>query len=378
MTPECNGAQWELVSTDEALLALQAAWERLLEAGAGTTPFDSWWMAYRAWKLGPGAPRPFVLVARDEPGGAIGGILPLGVQRMRRGPFTWRVLGPIAPRHIDFVDIVALPDTRDRTTAAALRWLARHWREWDELRLSPVRADAALVSALRGQVPSVLQAKLDEVSENFAVKFPPDARGWEDACDGETRRGLRRTVRRLETSGFSIHRVSSGYPVDRGLEALVRLHVRRRGELGQLSRIAHADRKELERLVVDAVGREGDLWVMEYEGAAVAAQLTLRLGSKVSHYRLAYDSAFRNVSPGIGLLVAAIDAAIKSGATEYDFGFGAEEYKRRWANIRRPVYRARIANKHPGRLPRRLWSLAERSRRRLRRDGASPRRSRDS
>ena len=64
---------------------------------------------------------------------------------------------------------------------------------------------------------------------------------------------------------------------------------------------------------------------------------------------------------------AAIDDAAKSGATEYDFGFGAEEYKRRWANLRRVVFRLRISSKHPGRFPRRLWSLAMRSQSRLRR-----------
>jgi CelD/BcsL family acetyltransferase involved in cellulose biosynthesis len=106
---------------------------------------------------------------------------------------------------------------------------------------------------------------------------------------------------------------------------------------------------------------------MERDGAWVAVQLTLRLGRSVSHYRLAYDSAFRSASPGIGLLIAAIDDAVKSGATEYDFGFGAEEYKRRWANLRRVVFRVRISSTHPGRLPRRLWSLAMRSRPRLRR-----------
>jgi CelD/BcsL family acetyltransferase involved in cellulose biosynthesis len=370
MTPEPAGARMKLVSTEQELLDLRAGWERLLAAGAGATPFDTWWMTYRAWKLEPGSPRPFVLVSHDEKSGTIEGIFPLGSQRMRRGPFTWRLLGTIAPRRIDFVDVVALPENRDRAIAGFLRWLADHWRDWDEARLSPIRADAALVPGLQGCTPPPLVARLDEVSENLAVTFPPGAKGWEDACDGETRRGLRRTARRLERSGFVVRRVSDGYAIDRGLDALVRLHVRRRGELGQFSRIASADQGELEQLVVDAVGHGGDLWVMEHEGTAVAAQLTLRFGSKVSHYRLAYDSAFRNVSPGIGLLIAAIDDAIKTGATEYDFGFGTEEYKRRWANVRRPVYRARIANKHLGRLPRRLWSLADRGRRRLRRKDA--------
>lgn len=358
----------ERVGSEEGLLALREHWERLLAAGAGVTPFDTWWMTYRAWRLEKSSPSLSVLVARDA-GGFVTGILPLGVQRRRRGPFTWRLLGPLAPRRLDFVDVVAPPDARKPVLGAVLRWLARHWREWDELSLSPVRADAALASDLRSLVPAVLEPRLDAVSENLALTIPPGARGWEDVCDGETRRGLRRTARRLEAEGFSIGRVSAGYPLECAVDALVALHERRRGELGQLSRLASADRMELTRLVTDAGKHGGDLWVMEKDGTAVAAQLTLRDGDHVCHYRLAYDSTFRNASPGIGLLIAAIDDAVKSGATEYDFGFGAEEYKRRWANLTRKVYRLQIANKHPGRLPRRLWSLAERTR--LRRRGAA-------
>lgn len=359
----------EPVSTDEGLLALRAGWERLLDAGAGATPFDTWWMTYRAWRLERDSPSPFVLVARDA-NGSVAGVLPLGVRRLRRGPLTWRVLDTIAPRRLDFVDVIARPENRSLVLATMLQWMARHWREWDELRLSPVRADAALASEVRRLVPRPLEARLDAVSTNFAVTIPPGARGWEDVCDGETRRGLRRTARHLEASGFTIGRVSVGYPLDRALDALVGLHERRRGEQGQLSRLASADRSELALLVGDAVAHGGDLWVMEHGGAAVAAQLTLRFGPCVSHYRLAHDSAFRSASPGIGLLIAAMDDAVKAGVTEYDFGFGAEEYKRRWANRRRDVYRLRISNKHPGRLPRRLWSLAMRSRPRRRRPAA--------
>lgn len=360
---EAGGSGWriESVVTEDGLLALRAGWERLLDAGAGVTPFDAWWMTYRAWRLEKSSPAPFILVAYDA-SGTVAGVLPLGVRGLRRGRLTWRILGTIAPRRLDFVDVIAAPENRSIVLAMMLRWLACHWRQWDELRLSPVREDATIVSELRRLAPRSLEACLDPVSENLAVTIPPGARGWEDVCDGETRRGLRRTARRLDASGFVIGRVSAGYPLERALDALVALHERRRVEFGQLSRLASADRNELALLVGDAVARGGDLWVMECAGAAVAVQLTLRLGSRVSHYRLAYDSAFRSASPGIGLLIAAIDDSVTSGATEYDFGFGAEEYKRRWSNLRRVVFRVTISSKHPGRIPRRLWSRAMRIR----------------
>jgi len=94
---EAPGTEWrvESVVTEEGLLALRAGWERLLDAGAGVTPFDAWWMTYRAWRLEKGSPAPFVLVAHDA-NGSVAGVLPLGVRRLRRGVLTWRVLDTIA------------------------------------------------------------------------------------------------------------------------------------------------------------------------------------------------------------------------------------------------------------------------------------------
>jgi len=351
----------EAVSSAEAFVALRPEWERLLEAGAGASAFDTWWMAYHAWRMNRRSATPLVLVVRDQRG-LCRGLLALGVQRFRRGSLTWRAIGPIAPRLLDFVDVVAPPQQRAAVLTAILGWLAENWREWDELRLSPIKEGAALASDVLLATPPYLEANLDPVSDNLAVAISENAEGWEDVCRGETRRGCRRILRRLEAPGFSTFRVSTGHPLALGIEALVGLHERRRSELGQISRLAAADQSALSALVADAVAHGGDLSVMEHDGGAIAAQLTLRLNGHVSHYRLAYDSRFRGVSPGIGLLIAGVDEAVKSGATEYDFGFGREDYKQRWANVERKVYRLRIANRHPGRLPRRLLSLAARLR----------------
>jgi CelD/BcsL family acetyltransferase involved in cellulose biosynthesis len=353
--------QVESVVGEEGLRALREPWETLVRAGAATTPFQSWATTYHAVRIDDGVVEPLVLVAR-EAGGSLAGLLPLGLLKNRRGPLEWRTLQTIGPKRLDFVDVIATSAQSDAVITACVDWLASHWSDWDELHLTPLREDARLLVALRRIEPSQsLVIRIDEVDENFALEIPALARSWEDLLDGETRRTTRRIVKRLDASGFEVRRVSAGWPLEAAVDAFVDLHARRRREFGQVSRYLDVDRDELHALVADAVAEGGDLALLERDGAPAAAQLTLRLGEQVSHYRLAFDSEQRSFSPGIGLLAAGVNDAIRAGVREYDFGFGAEEYKRRWASLRRKVYRVRIANRHLGRVPRRAWSFAFRT-----------------
>jgi CelD/BcsL family acetyltransferase involved in cellulose biosynthesis len=296
-----------------------------------------------------------VLVARSG-AGAVEGIFPLGLRPGRHGPFQWRDLETIGPKRLDFVDVIASPDTARAVLQACLDWLARHWSQWDALQLNPVREDALLLRHVRElEFPRFVSPTVEPVGENQALMIPAGAQRWEDACDGEHRRTTRRTLRKLDADGFRVTSVSEGLALDDALDALVSLHVRRRGEFGETSRLAGVDRARFRAFVVDAVQAGGYLMVLRRGDVAVAALLTLRLGDCMSHYRLAFDSDYSKWSPGIGLLVAAIDRAAKSGVREYDFGFGAEEYKRRWADTQRKVYRVQLSNGHVGRTARRIW-----------------------
>ena len=347
----------ESISTEDGFLALRASWEALIRAGAGTTPFQSWTTTHHALRINDGVVRPLVLAALDADG-SVAGLLPLGVRTRPHGPFTWRGLASIGPKRLDFVDAVVTPDRAREVIDGCVDWLARHWSEWDELRLAPVRDDALLLATLRDTIlPGILELIVDPVGENMALAIPDGAAAWEDVVDGDSRRTTRRILKRLGAAGFATRRVSTGYPVEAAVDAFVELHARRRGEFGETSRYLAVARSELRAMVTDAVAEGGDLMLIERTGVPAAVQLTLRLRDCVSHYRLAFDSEQRNLSPGIGLLAAGLDDAVKAGVREYDFGFGAEEYKRRWANVHRTVYRVRLKNRHLGRAPRRLVSL---------------------
>jgi CelD/BcsL family acetyltransferase involved in cellulose biosynthesis len=357
----------ESATTKDELLRLREPWEALSASGAATTPFQAWAVTFHAWRMEASVVAPFVLVARAETG-TVHGVLPLGLRVSRRGPFVWRDLATIGPTRLDFVDLVATPDHCEDVLQACIDWLASRWSIWDALQLNPVREDARLLSRLGAvRLPAFIESVVDAAGHNHAVTIPAGARGWEDVCDGENRRSTRRILKRLDADGFRVVRVSQGHDVHQAVENLVCLHTRRRGEHGEASRLAAVEREHLCALVTDAVTRGGDLMIMEHADVPVAAQLTLRLSDRVSHYRVAFHSDYRKWSPGIGLLVAAIDDAVKTGAREYDFGFGTEEYKLRWADVHRRVYTVRLANRHFGRTPRRAWMAGSTRLRSLRR-----------
>lgn len=356
----------ERVDSDEGLLALRPAWAALVEAGGATTPFQSWTTTYHAWRLSSAKIVPAVFTAGGDPGG-IAGLLPLGLRSWQRGPFRWRSLESIGPRRVDFSDAVAIPSRARAVLQEIVTGLAARWREWDEIHLPFVRNDALLLAHVETlALPSHLTLAVSPTTENMAIAIPESAARWEDVLGGETRRTTRRIVRRLESEGFTVHRVSAGYSCESAIDALVALHARRRRELGQKSRLLEAKRHRLYEFVAAAIAEGGDLYVMARDETPVAAQWTLRLGARATHYRVAFDSQYRRFSPGVGLLAAAVDDAIASGIREYDFGLGAEEYKRRWANVRRTVHSVRIHNRHAGRFARRAWTFLAPRRRRKR------------
>jgi CelD/BcsL family acetyltransferase involved in cellulose biosynthesis len=348
----------EAVYGEAGLLALRPSWESVVRRGGGTSPFQSWATVYHAARLDRFVVAPILLVVYGADGKIVG-FLPCGLQTRRDGLVPWRTLTSVGPKRLDFLDLVAVPGHEDDVARACVDWLARHPAQWDELGFDTVRADAHLLAALaRLQRPRSLDFDVERVGVNLAIAVPENAKSWEDVLTGETRRTTRRTVRRLQSAGFEACRVSRGFPLEAAVDAFVDLHSRRRRELGHAPRFADVSRRALCDMVAAAVAEGGDLLLLARDGVPAAAQWSLRLRDRVSLYRLGFDSAYRELSPGIGLLAAAVDDAIRTGCREYDFGFGTEEYKRRWANLERPIYRVQIKNRNVRRLPRRALALA--------------------
>jgi dTDP-4-amino-4,6-dideoxygalactose transaminase/CelD/BcsL family acetyltransferase involved in cellulose biosynthesis len=72
------------------------------------------------------------------------------------------------------------------------------------------------------------------------------------------------------------------------------------------------------------------LWILEVDGAPVAAWYGFRFGDAESYYQAGRDPAWSDSSVGFVLLVHSIRAAREDGAAEYRFLQGGEDYKYRF------------------------------------------------
>ena len=82
--------------------------------------------------------------------------------------------------------------------------------------------------------------------------------------------------------------------------------------------------------------RQLEVWALLAGGQPVAAQIWVRRRRQATIFKLAFDQAWRRQSAGTVLTMAAMEAALREGATDrIDFGWGDDEYKRDWLPVRR-------------------------------------------
>ena len=295
-----------------ALDDLRDEWSAL--AAAGSSVFRTWeWASTWYRHLGEGRPLEVHACRRDD--GRLRAVLPLYVWRERpvrvlrflgHGPGD--ELGPVhAPGDAAFA-AAALRDALDATSFDvciaeqlpgdedwARRLGARRWR----LEASPTLRwrdgwDAFLRARstnFREQVGRRERRLHDRYHVGFRLAGDPD-----------------RLADDLDVL-FSLHRARWGAGSGFGPESFHRDFARTALDRGWLR-----------------------LWFLELDGVPAAAWYGFRLGETESYYQAGRDRRFDADSVGFVLLVHTIREALDSGAVEYRFLRGPEEYKSRVAN----------------------------------------------
>jgi CelD/BcsL family acetyltransferase involved in cellulose biosynthesis len=206
------------------------------------------------------------------------------------------------------------------------------WLGASSLKFWPMDPDAASYTVLR----SALQlAGLPTFSYFcFGSWYLPDAdRGWSRYLESRSA-GLRSTIKRLgkkfATDGGRFEILSSADRLPDGIAAFEAVYLARwkRPEpfpqfLPDLIRVC-AERGWL---------RLGLSWLND---KPVAAQLWLVSSGRVEIYKVAYDDAFKQYSPGTLLTAHLLQHVIEQdGASEVDYLIGDDVYKQTWMSHRR-------------------------------------------
>ena len=300
------------------LEAIRSEWSELAEASGdvfATWEFlETWWRRF-------GAGRPLLVTACRHKDGSLAAIVPLYEATARPvrllrflGHGSSGLTGPISAR--------ASRDTAAAALTAVLR--ARLW-PWDVLFAEGLPARERWRERLGGRSWHRAADPILRI----------DGASWQEYVETLSS-NLRREVRRRERKLLEAHEVvvrlvEDPACLDEDFDVFLRLHDARwegtsksfRGEHGEFHR-------EFAALALER--RWLRLWIMEVDGAPVAAWYGFRFGGTEWWRQQGRDPAWERESVGFVLMVRTIRAAFEDGMREYRFMPGDEPYKSRFAN----------------------------------------------
>ncbi|MCZ8376059.1 MAG: GNAT family N-acetyltransferase [Beijerinckiaceae bacterium] len=328
LAPSSTDFRVEIVSTAEALSALEPDWQQLW-AACGALIFqsfgwiESWWLnvADRETRQ--------LMIATAWDGPMLVGILPLAIHRHR----GLRLLEWAARDHADYCDMLVHPAASPGVAGAM--WNAVNRRRGFDLillnRLLPdARAHALLTS---GERPVLMPNHRSEMS--LRVVGPhADGEAWFNAQNKKSRQNYRRGVAYLSEGAELRFRL---LPPDAEIEpVLTRLSALKRAWLEKMGLEAPLFDQDAPLLgaLVDTLRKAGQLriFVLERDGETIAISINFVDGKTMMAFVTTYDPAVEKGSPGMVLMVDYIRWAFDNGLDLVDFLCGAEDFKSRFAS----------------------------------------------
>lgn len=320
-----------VIADSDSLDALRSEWSELLLDSTAPSAFLSYeWMTtwLRTW-AGRGTPR--VVLVRE------------GSQLVGLAPLFEPAPGPLAPRTLRFMGTGVGADH--------LRFLVRRGREDHVASVLTEHVLAAGYDVLDFPRMEEGAARILQDSARRGAEYACDAtvadtcpfvtlpESWEvylGTLSANARKDLGRRIRRLGERGeVVIRRIhEEGTELQEAWEILVSLHQSRQRTLGSHSAFATPRSLAFHRAFLQTAAARGwlRLYVMRVGDQDVAAEYCVSVGGRVEDLQTGFDADWARYGVGTLILAHAIRDAISTGATEFDFLRGGEEYKQqRWA-----------------------------------------------
>ncbi len=314
---------------------LAAEWDDLAQRSQTNTPFQS--LAYqRAWwtHLGPGELH--TLAARNAAGRLSGvGCFFLHADRLH---FNGCV------EETDYLDLIAPAEDAADVWAAIFDVLtADTFPTWQGLTLCNVPAASssrqilAALAATRGFSFASHQQEVCPI-----ISLPDSFEAYLESLDKQQRHELRRKLRRAEGAEARVVRVAQAEDVPAAVDVFLTLLQK---STPQKEAWLNPGRRAVFHATAAAAHAAGTLQLLflEVEGTWVAALFNFDYQGHILVYNSGLDpQAHAYLSPGVVLTARAIQHAIETGHTSFDFLRGSESYKYRFGAQDTPIYRLDI------------------------------------
>ena len=167
-----------------------------------------------------------------------------------------------------------------------------------------------------------------------------DGRSYQQYLAGRSGnfRSQRKRARRKVAELRGQFRLVGGDEAGTAIAAFLRLHNARWDSRGRHSGLLSGT----DRMLADAARAlvpEGRMriWLLEADGAPVAAQILLTAGGTTGYWNGGFDPAWSDLRPGFVTLERAVEHAFEEGDRRIDFGGGAHSYKSRLADADEPI-----------------------------------------
>jgi CelD/BcsL family acetyltransferase involved in cellulose biosynthesis len=362
----------DTISSETSFAGLREEWDGLVRSRPRPSPFllHAWLVEW--WRhFGDGEQLAVHVAYRD---GRLVGALPLCLRRM----YGLRVLSFVGD-HTSLADMLVADDEPPEVAAALAERAASAGQDFAAF--SGLPAGSRLVAELG---PSRL--RLIERSEAPVLDL---SAGWDEVYrskfSSKKRSHHRRRRRQLAELGrVEVEVARSAAELERALEDAFTLHTLRWHGRPDGSGFASEAGKSFHRTSVRALAPLDvpRIVTLKIDGRPVAFHFFLALERRMYVYRIAFDPAFGQCSPGLVNTLDAIEIAAAEGAKRVEFLGGAERYKVELADRLEPLYQgfglARTPQGHAAVVGRvggiRLRKLLKRSRafRRFYFDGLAP------
>jgi CelD/BcsL family acetyltransferase involved in cellulose biosynthesis len=340
----------EVIDRKDALTPVLDAWRRLAVARGNAFVTPEWYLAVLDALHGDAVPAVAVMRGGD---GSVGGLLPLLERRSSSGR---RLISFPGTRFGDIFHPVAEQEDEVKVAAAVAPSLARHLGARCRLDLGRVGAEAGWWRELARAWPSRMTVvpQPEEALPYIAL----EGFDWQQYLatrSGQFRNQVKRKMRSLERDHeVRLRRSATTEEVSSDIETLFDLHDARWQKRRRASSMSAAEARDLHRGFAAAAHEHGwlRLYLLEVDGAAVAAWYGWRLGDRFSYYQAGFEPAWSRFSVGFLLLAETVREAIAEGAAEYDLLVGNEAFKARFATGERrgrsvllapPISRTRLA-----------------------------------
>jgi CelD/BcsL family acetyltransferase involved in cellulose biosynthesis len=323
----------------ESLKRLGPEWDRLWQRCPNATPFQrpEWLLP---WVEVFQPPEIWALeVRRDR---QLVGLAPLFINHWTSQP----VISTLGAYTSDYLDWLIEPACAGQILQSILEYLEADALAAAGLELSNVPQRSHLLR------PEFLSRWGVEVTPDEAcpvLRLPTTIEDLKSIAQNRQFRNFEKARRRAERIGQVQVEVATRQTLDELLEGLMKLHQARWTKLRMPGLLASDRAQEFHYRAARALLDQGvlRLWGLRLSGVLIGAMYTLAERNVVYCYLQGFDPDYAEFSPGVQMIGAVVEDAVREGKQAVDFLRGREAYKYAWGAQDEPSFRLRAQGQVP-------------------------------